>query len=122
MLKMPDIENEHAAGYLIGLLQEAGLMSSVGMGPFPISWVEIDAWLRVTGLELSTWEVTTLKRLSEEYVSELLSATKADREAPYQRKPDPDEIDRPMVASKIMSVLSKYIKKAPSATEVKEPE
>jgi hypothetical protein len=111
---MPDIETEHAAGYLLGLLQEAGLMSSGGMGPVPISWVEIDAWLRVTERELSMWERTTIKRLSEEYVSELVQATKADRPAPYIHEEDLDNIDRERVQTKILSVLSKFIRKTPT--------
>jgi hypothetical protein len=89
-------------------------MSSGGMGPVPISWVEIDAWLRVTERELSMWERTTIKRLSEEYVSELVQATKADRPAPYIHEEDLDNIDRERVQTKILSVLSKFIRKTPT--------
>lgn len=98
---MPDVEEEHAAGYLIGLLQEAGLMSSYGMGPFPLSWAELDAWLRVTGLSLSTWEKTTLKGLSEDYVNELLLASDRYHPAPYT--PEDTEIDREAIANKVLN-------------------
>lgn len=109
MLEMPDIETEHSAGYVIGLLQEAGLMSSTGMGPVPISWQDIYTWLAVTQRELDNWEIMTVKSLSEEYVSELLQATAKDRPAPYTRE---IEAERKATEHKIMSVLSKYIRKA----------
>jgi hypothetical protein len=108
MLKMPDIETDHAAGYLIGLLQEAGLMSSNGMGPVPISWQEIYTWLSVTQLKLSNWEVLTLKSLSEEYVSELIQATAKDRPAPYSIEVVEK---RKIVNDKIFSVLGRFMRK-----------
>lgn len=107
LLTMPDVESDHAAGYLIGLLQEAGLMSSTGMGPVPISWQEIHAWQTASLRQLSLWEVMTVKGLSEEYVSELLQATAKDRPAPFSR----EETERKAVEHKIMSVLGKFIRK-----------
>ena len=109
-LQMPDIESEHSAGYLVGLLQEAGLMSSTGMGPVPLSWHEIKCWMEVTGLQLNTWERLTVKALSDEYVSELVQATARDRPMPYSTIPVEEEIDRTAVANKISSILSKFIK------------
>lgn len=110
MLEMPDIESEHAAGYIIGLLQEAGLMSSNGMGPVPISWQEISNWLSVTGTEIGVWEKLIIKSLSEEYVSELIQANEPNRAAPYT-KPSPEEIERARIADKIMNTLSKFIRR-----------
>lgn len=106
-LTMPDIETDHAAGYLIGLLQEAGLMSSNGMGPVPISWQEIYTWITVTRRSLSNWEILMLKSLSEEYVSELLQATARNRPAPYSVQ----ETERKAVEHKIMSILGSRIRR-----------
>lgn len=106
LLQMPDIE-EHSAGYLIGLLQEAGLMSSNGMGPVPISWQEIYAWVNLTGISLSTWELTTIKSLSEEYVSELIQATDKERPPPYSVQ----VIERKAVEDKLMSILGSRIRR-----------
>lgn len=121
-LELPDIESEHRAGYMIGLLNECGLMSSNGMGPIPISWADINAWIGATGLHLSLWEKLTIKTLSEEYVNELLSASERTRPAPYlPEAPEKDEIDREAVANKIMSIF-KRIGKKDESTEEKESE
>lgn len=111
-LEMPDVDTEYSASYLIGLLQEAGLMSSNGMGPVPISWQEINSWLAATNLELSTWEIITVKELSEAYVAERVMSDEPNRAAPYLSVLTDDQIDRPVVANKIYSFLSKYIRPA----------
>lgn len=108
LLRMPEFDDESMAGYIIGLLQEAGLMSSTGMGPFPLSWQELEAWVRTTGRTLSVWEKLTVKGLSEEYVSELLQAKEKNRLAPYQ--PADSEIDRPAIANKISSFVAMFNK------------
>lgn len=113
-LELPDLA-EYAAGYVIGLLHESGLMSTNGMGPVPISWLEIDAWLRTANLDLSLWEKLTVKRLSEEYVSELLQASDKNRPAPYV--PEKDDIDREAVANKILSIFRRIGKKEESNEE-----
>ena len=110
-LRLPEIEQEHAAGYLIGLLHEAGLMSSNGMGPVPLSWSEIESWIRCTELDLSLWERLTIKNLSEEYVGELSQATAKDRPAPFRHVEDEEEIDRSAVENKILSVLRGFNRK-----------
>lgn len=113
-LNMPDIENEHSAGYLIGLLNEAGLMSSSGMGPVPLSWLEIDAWLRCTELDISVWERLTIKRMSEEYVAERCE-TDPNRPAPfiYMTLEEKELVEvRTDVNDKIMAMFS-FFKKAP---------
>lgn len=110
MLQMPDIQSEHAAGYIIGLLQEAGLMSTNGMGPVPISWQEISAWLTLTELEISNWDKLTIRSLSEEYVSELVQASDPNRPAPYI-KPTELELNRRAVANKISNVFAKFMRK-----------
>lgn len=35
----------------------------------PATWGEIDAWARLTGRALSTWEAETLKQMSRAYVA-----------------------------------------------------
>lgn len=114
-IRMPDIETEYSAGYLIGLLFEAGLMSSNGMGPVPISWLEIDAWLRVTETELSLWERIKIKQLSEEYVTELALATDKNRPQPYVYLPPVEVIDRDAVADKIRSFIAGFKKRSGAA-------
>lgn len=107
-LALPDIETEHAAGYLFEYLWEAGLMSSNGMGPVSLSWLEIDAWCNRTGATPSTWELLTIKALSEAYVAELNKASEKDRPAPYTPVVEVEEVDREVVQNKISSVLSRF--------------
>lgn len=111
LLELPDIETDHAAGYMISLLHESGLMSSSGMGPIPLSWLEIESWLRCTERELPLWERKTIKLLSEEYTSELVQAKDKGRPPPYTKAVIVEELDRKAVADKISSILGKRLKK-----------
>lgn len=124
-LQLPDIESEHGASYLISLLQEAGLMSSNGMGPVPLSWVDIESWTRCTEYDLPLWVKLTIKHLSEEYVHELLEAKDMNRPAPYEAVPViEDEVDlavqREKVQNKLLDFASRFKRKAPPDDPVKE--
>lgn len=103
LLIMPDIGDAH---YLVPLLFEAGTVEQNGMGISPLSWQEIDSWLSTTGLNVTTWELLTLKQMSEAYAAEFSQANKPDRPAPYSHIVAPDEIDREAVAKKIKGVFS----------------
>ncbi len=105
-LVFPDVDTEYSAGYLIEYLQEAGLMSSNGMGPVSLSWQEIDAWCNRTGAEPSTWELLTIKTLSETYVSELAKASARDYPRPYTPVVQEEEVDREAISNKVYSFLS----------------
>lgn len=117
-LELPDIESEYGAGYIIGLLQEAGLMSSNGMGPVPLSWVDIESWIRCAEYDLSLWVKLKIKNLSEEYVHELLEAKDMSRPAPYERVVVvEDEVDlaaqRTKVQDKLLDFVNRFKRKAP---------
>lgn len=60
--------------HVIARLIEVGLTGTNGMGPTPLSWIEIDAWQRLTCLELMPWEARLLRQLSTAYVAEGLRA------------------------------------------------
>lgn len=83
-------------------------MSSNGMGAIPISWLEIDAWLRATKLDLPIWERLTLKEMSEVYAAELSKATAKDAAAPYVEIAEDVKQNRSSVASKIRNVFSSF--------------
>lgn len=108
-LELPDLED---AAYIVPLLREAGLMSSNGMGVVPVSWQEIESWLRCTELQLTVWEKLTIRELSEAYVSEFNIASKRDAAAPYVR--NVEVVDRVAVSDKIGSVL-RGLKRKPTA-------
>lgn len=103
-LKLPEIEG---AEYIVGLLQEAGLVSNGGMGVVPLTWSEIESWHRFTQLDLSIWERLMIRTLSEEYASELHRASAKDAPAPYVHVNEV-QIDRKAVANKIMNVFRSF--------------
>lgn len=110
-LEMPDVETEHSADYLVGLLHEAGLMSSTGMGPVPLSWVEIDAWLNCTQLKLDVWEKLLIKSMSEVYVGERLSATDPNGVPPWTKPVSDEEIEREKISNQLLTFLRNFKRK-----------
>lgn len=107
-LKLPEIEG---GDHMVNHLTEAGICLSNGMGLMPLTWQEIDSWLSVTGLELTTWEKLTLKELSEAYVNEYSLSSDKTRPAPYVHKVD--EIDRQAVSDKLKGIF-RGLKKRPT--------
>lgn len=102
-LALPDL-SESKAEHVVGLLFECGLMSSNGMGPVPLSWQEIEAFLRVTEKDyLPLWEKQMIKSLSEAYVSEYVRASEHGRPDPFVQAPE--KIDREAVSNSILSTL-----------------
>lgn len=111
LLLMPDVAEGE---YLIPLLFEAGLVSQAGTGIAPLSWQEIQAWLNCTGAQLHTWEVCTIKQMSDAYASEYSSASKADAKAPYIYAPEEyaeQEIDHEAVCNKLKSAFKSLMQK-----------
>lgn len=106
-LQMPEL---NGADYLVSYLTEIGPAVSSGFGPSVVSWSEIDCWLKRTGLDLSPWEVITLRELSKVYVSELSQASDPNRKAPYM-KAKPAELPKEEVANKLRSALSSMARK-----------
>ena len=81
-IEMPELE---CGDYLIKHLFDVGPTLAGGMGNSPITYSEIEAWQRITGIELLPWEAGLLRRLSAEYLAESSAATKHDRPAPFGR-------------------------------------
>lgn len=111
LLNLPETEG---ASHLISYLMEAGIAMSNGMGITPITWQEMESWLRVTELPLSTWEKLMLRELSETYVNEYSQASAKDRPAPYVH--NVENIDREAVSDKLKS-LFRNLKKRPQHDE-----
>lgn len=57
------------APHIIDWLIEIGLVGGGGMGAAPISWQEIDAWVRRTGVAIEPWVARLIRRLSSAYVA-----------------------------------------------------
>ena len=64
---------------LIALAQGVGWCGQGGMGPVPLSALELTAWCDGTGEQLTQWEFATLLKLSRAYVAGVHA-----KEAPWQ--------------------------------------
>lgn len=119
-LQFPEVGE---GAYLIGMLHEAGLMSSSGMGIVPLSWQEIEAWMRVTESTPELWERMVIRELSEVYVSELNQATEKNRPSPWMPPVEEVETARSDVANRLLSFARQFnIKKRAAAQVVDETE
>lgn len=88
---MPDIPQEF--GYLLALFFDSGQAMSTGMGLTPLNWQEIESWINVNNLELSLWEIETIKKMSEAYCAEYSRASDPMRQAPYQIEQKIEEVE-----------------------------
>jgi hypothetical protein len=78
------------------------------MGAMPLSWKEIDSYLKCTRTSLTTWEILTLKTMSEAYVGEYNQATKRDRSAPYFETDIDLNANRTSIAKRTLSVFRSF--------------
>lgn len=107
LLKLPKTDG---AEYLVDLLYEAGLFESNGMAATALSWQEIQSWLNCTKLELTPWEIMTIKDMSNVYVAEFNQASAKDRPAPYLYV-DELKVDRDAVEKKLRNVFQSLKRK-----------
>lgn len=64
---MPDLPREGRTAW--GAFRDMHTTRFTSMGLMPISYTEIDAWQRVTGVELEPWEVDAIRALDHEYIA-----------------------------------------------------
>lgn len=72
------------APHIILRLTEIGLTETNGMGPSPLSWREIEAWQRVTGVHIAPWEARLIRQLSIAYIAEGRRAESENAPAPWR--------------------------------------
>lgn len=80
-IEMPPLD---CGEYLLTHLYDLGPVVAAGMGTGPVTYSEIEAWQRVSGITLLPWEAALIRRLSGEYAAESNAATKPDRPPPYK--------------------------------------
>lgn len=97
--RFPECAAHHLAEYLF----EIGPTIPAGMGEGPISQPEIAAWQANTGIELTTWDVRTLRRLSIAYLMEAQKAKSPTCPSPLA--PELTAEDRSKVAKRIKDAL-----------------
>ncbi|MFZ9660175.1 MAG: hypothetical protein ACO29X_06480 [Arcobacteraceae bacterium] len=66
-IEFPDIKN---GSYLLEILTELNFASSGFSGLIPLTFQELQAYIQTTQTPLNSWEVNTLKKLSQSYVSQ----------------------------------------------------
>lgn len=70
--------------HIVERLLEIGLSEAAGMGVGPVSWLTIDAWRRLRGIDLPAWEALLIRRLSVEYVAEQRRAESENCPPPWR--------------------------------------
>jgi len=63
---------------------EAGPLAGGGMSPAAISWIELGAWERGTGITLQPWEGRLVRALSTAFLAESQRATEHDAVPPWE--------------------------------------
>ena len=92
-LEMPEMMGFQ---YLVQYLFEAGPVGNNGFGPEPLTWQEIEAWSRLTQVDLDAWEALTLRKLSSDYSAQLTQSSD-----PKCRAPDQPELSREQIADDV---------------------
>jgi hypothetical protein len=81
----PDLPPVEDAEFILDYLWGAGPVT----GQSVLTHAEILAWQQNTGVELEPWQISFLRRLSNEYLVEAALATDANRQPPWKHEADP---------------------------------
>lgn len=97
----------------MSLFHSAGSATQTGQGLVPLSWQEIEAWVKCQALTdvLTPWELGVVRIMSEAYASEYAQAYDPKRPMPYSPRVDLSEVDRVAVADKLKNILSQFKKR-----------
>lgn len=97
--------------HLVGIFFGAGQITQTAQGIVPLTWCEIKAFLELNEVDLCTWEIKLLKRMSEAYCVEYSRGSDPDRKAPYSPSVKLEqEVDQVAKAINIMKGLSAFKK------------
>lgn len=108
-VELPEIPE--AFSHLRELFFVMGQAMQTGMGLSPVTWVELKAFIEVNELELTLWERSILKKMSEAYCNEYSHASSPNRPAPYKERKEPDQVDAVAKALKMAASLAAFRKK-----------
>lgn len=101
----PPLSPAGCAGYLVDYLFDVGPVGYGAMGAVPLGWPELTHWQINTGIALESWEASTLRRLSIEYVIASRAAESPTCPAPWLPESATSADNRKSVAKHIRSVL-----------------
>lgn len=118
--RQPDLPPLAGGEHLVGYLLDAGPLSHGGMGPVPLSHLDIQAWQCNTGIELTAWEARTLRDLSREYVAQLQASAAPDEPAPYVHV-DLQADRREAVSQRVASIFGGLAKRQAQRSNNRKP-
>lgn len=95
---------EQLGDYLLGYWHDIGRHGYAGMGPVPLDDAALRAWRENVCIDLSPWEVRTVKDLSRAYLAELAAAEDPLRPPPFGSVAD--QFDRNKLAARLSQALS----------------
>lgn len=107
MANVPDVDN---GGYLLKCFMEVGPAMRGDSGAMPVSFQEINAWSQATSTPLTPWEANTIRKLSDDYVVQLIKSRDRYCPAPYYRDDRPVQTQRQEVEEKFRSLAKRYRK------------
>lgn len=88
-----------------------GQITQTAQGIVPLTWCEIKAFLELNEIDLCTWEIKLLKKMSDTYCVEYSRGSDPDRKAPYtEQAKSEQEVDQVAKAINIMKGLSAFKK------------
>lgn len=87
-----------SARYLLDWLSDLGFVSAGGMGPAPLSALEMQAWCQMTNTALQPWEFDALRAASRAYCAQSVAK---DPFAPWA---DRESSARPTVAGRFKAI------------------
>jgi hypothetical protein len=97
------------AAYLLEMSNSLGLAREGFHGASPVSYLEMQAWMQMSGLELTVWEAQTLREMSQAYCDALHGGRDKASFPPW----DEQEVVNPVddVKKKVKGALSVLKKK-----------
>lgn len=114
-LILPDVEE---ASYIVDMWHECGTCGQGMSGPVPLTWSEIKAWKDLSGINISHYELSSIRKLSIEYVGFYFEAQAKDCPAPHAIQIE--QLDRTAVSNRIKGVLSSFKKTSDNAPKYTE--
>ena len=79
----PNKRLPEANEYLVDCFNLIGRCSQGGMGPTPLSWIEVESFSKASGYRLNGWQAEQLVMMSREYCSMLHKAKELHCPPPY---------------------------------------
>lgn len=83
-------------------------------GPVPVSFSEIEAWSRVTGIEIPGYEAVQLRQLSRDYCNQHHASKNPSEPQPIMPGEDatPKQVVREQVARGLADLVAQHKQKA----------